>query len=226
MTGTWLGAAAITAPGTGGAGPLIGRRAAQILARDELGKVSIWERILRFIGGLFGRGGSAVPTGWFGLIVLSLLVLALIAAITTWVRPARRRRMRADAVLGGRPLSAADYRRRAARLAEVGDYTGAIVEGVRAIAAELDERGILPPRPGRTADELASEAGAELPALATDLRAATELFNDVRYGDRPGRPGTQPGYELVTSVDASARTASATDQGSRAPLPAGLRAPQ
>ncbi len=86
------------------------------------------------------------------------------------------------------------------RLAEAGEYGEAIMEGVRAIAAELDERAILPPRVGRTAHELAAEAGGELPALAADLSAVTRLFDDVRYGDRPG---TQAGYDLVGRVDAS-----------------------
>ncbi len=223
MTGIWVRAAAITAPGPGHAGPLIGRRAAQILARRELDKVSILERILRFISGLFGLGSNAVPTGWFGLAVLGVLAIALAVAIATWFRPSRRRRIRGDAVLDGQSLSAADYRRRAGKLADAGDYTGAIVECVRAIAAEVDERGILPPRLGRTADELALEAGLELPALAADLRTATTLFNDVRYGDRPG---TRSGYELVTRVDARARTESVADHRTPVSAAAGLRAPQ
>ena len=75
---------------------------------------------------------------------------------------------------------------------------------MRAIAAELDERAILPPRPGRTAGELAAEAGSELPDLATRLRAATGLFDDVRYG---GKNGTLAGYQQVSDVGEAVRAA-------------------
>jgi hypothetical protein len=72
---------------------------------------------------------------------------------------------------------------------------------------ELEERGILAPRLGRTADELAAEAGRLLPALGTDLGSAARLFDDVRYGDRDGTPA---GYALVKRVDAEIRSARVT----------------
>jgi hypothetical protein len=223
VTGIWLGPAVAAAPRFAGGGPLIGRRAAQILARRELAKVSIWARILHDIEQLFNTSANAVPGGWFGLVVFGVLIGVLVIVILGWVRPAAGRRVRASAVIGSTTRSARDYRRSATRLAEAGDYTQAIVEGVRAIAAELEERGILPPRPGRTADELAVEAGAELPALAGDLRAVTRLFDDVRYGDRPG---TQAGYELVGQVDECVRTAPATLTDGKQPAVAGLMVPR
>jgi len=208
-------------PPTGG--PLIGRRAAQILARRELEKVSIAERILRDLEHLFKASQNAVPGGWFGLIVLGVLIIALIVVVVTWVRPTVRTRIRAGAVLPDAARTAQDYRRSAARFAEAGDFAAAIVDGVRGIASELDERGILTPRLGRTADELAVEAGAELPHLADELRAVTRLFDDVRYGDRPG---TDTGYQRVAAVDASVRTAPATARGPQQAAAAGLRVPR
>ena len=53
---------------------------------------------------------------------------------------------------------------------------------MRAVARRLDERALLDPRPGRTADELAAEAGRLLPELAADLRAGARIFDDVAYG--------------------------------------------
>lgn len=210
----WLGPAAVAVPRIAGGGPLIGRRPAQILARRELGKVSIWIRILHDIEQLFNTSAGAVPGGWFGLAVFGILIAAIVVVILTWARPSVGRRIRARSVLGGKARSAQDYRQSATRLADAGDYGEAIIEAVRAIAAELEERGIMPPRPGRTADELAVEAGGELPALAADLRAVTRLFDDVRYGDRPG---SRAGYELIRRVDGEVRTApvTATD-GNRA----------
>jgi hypothetical protein len=203
----WLGPAAAAAPRIAGHGPLIGRRPAQILARHELGEVSFWARILHDIEQLFNTGASAVPGGWFGLIVFGVIVAVLVIAIVTWARPTAGRRIRARSVLEGKPRTAEDYRRSAAEFAESGDYSQAIIEAVRAIAAELEQRGILRPRLGRTANELAVEAGGELPTLASGLRAVTRLFDDVRYGDRPG---TVAGYELACQVDARVRTAPVT----------------
>lgn len=200
----WLGPAAVAVPRFVGGGPLIGRRPAQILARRELAKVNIVVRILRDIQHLFNSGANAVPGGWFGLIVFGVLIALLVVVIVRWARPAAGRRAGARSVLGGKAQTAQDYRRSAARFAEAGDYSQAIVEAVRAIAAELEERRVLPVRPGRTANELAAEAGGELPELADDLRAVTRLFDDVRYGDRPG---TQTGYELACRVGDRVRTA-------------------
>jgi len=204
VTGIWHGSGRSL---LAGGGPLISRRQGQILARRELDKVSIWARILHDIGQLFSASASAVPGGWFGLVVFGVLIAVLIVVTLTWARPRARRRIRAGSVLGGQTQTAQDYRRSAARFAEAGDYSQAIIDGVRAIAAEMEERGILRARLGRTANEVAIEAGAELPALARELRAVMRLFDDVRYGDRSGTPG---GYELVGQVDGRVRTAPVT----------------
>ena len=215
----WAGSAAIRLAG----GPLIGRRAARRLARHELAEMSIWQRIWQWLTRLPGAAGNVVPGGWFGLIALAILAVLTITVIIFWVRPARTRRPAAESVLGGAPMTARDYRRAAERQAASGDYAGAIVDGVRAIAAELDERGVLPPRPGRTADELAFEAGGELPGLADDLGAVTRLFDDIRYGDRAG---SLAGYQLVGRVDKEVRAARAAAGPGPAPVTAGLAVPR
>ncbi len=58
---------------------------------------------------------------------------------------------------------------------------------------------MIPPRPGRTADELAAEAGAVLPGETAALGAAARLFDDVRYG---GRAGSADGYQRLRDLDA------------------------
>lgn len=207
MTGAWFAPSTLRAAGPAAGGPLIGRNAAQRLARQELAEVSIWLRILRWIERLLHVTGNAVPGGWFGLIVLAVLAVLAVIVVIFWVRPTRSRSSRTGPALTDQVRTAQDCRRAAQRHAEAGDYAGAIIEGVRAIAAELEERGILPPRLGRTADELALEAASELPALAADLRIVTRLFDDVRYGDRDG---TKAGYELVSRVDEQVRSARVT----------------
>lgn len=201
------------------AGPETGRQAGQRLARQELAEISWWQRILTW----FSHVGNAVPTGWFGLIVLAVLVAVAVAVALAWVRPARARRRQKRAVLAGRVRTARDYRASAERLATAGDYSEAIAERVRAIAAELEERTIVRPRPGRTADELAAEAGRPLPSLAADLATVTRLFDDVRYG---GRTGTRAGYGLVSQVDAQVQEARVSRAQPAEAVPAGYRVPK
>lgn len=185
-------------------GHLIGRHAGQRLARGELAELTFWQRILNWLIRLPNNAAVVIPGGWSGLIALAILAVAAISLVIYWARPSRTRRAQAIPVLGGEPMSARDYRRSAERWATDADYASAIVDGVRAIAAELDERAILPPRPGRTAGELASEAGSALPGLASDLRAVTQLFDDIRYGEKDG---SLAGYQLVSRVDNDVRAA-------------------
>jgi Domain of unknown function (DUF4129) len=188
--------------------PLVRRLPAQRLARRELARSiyqpSEWERIMaaisRWLNQLLGSVGPH-HSGWWTLIALIVAAVLIVFGVLFWIGPARRAtRARADAVLTGRQLTAADHRRNAERLAADGDYAGAIVERVRAIAVELESRGVLPPRPGRTAIELAAEAASALPGSAAGLRDAARLFDDVRYG---GRAGTLAGYQRVRDLDAS-----------------------
>ena len=86
--------------------------------------------------------------------------------------------------LSGR-LDAAEHRRRADGFAGEGRFAEAVRERMRAIVRELETRGVLEPRPGRTADEVAREAGALVPAVAPDLRTAATVFDEVWYGGRP-----------------------------------------
>jgi uncharacterized membrane protein len=203
-------------------GPEISRRTGQRLARQELAQVSFWQRILNVLARLFNGTGSVIPRGYFGLIVLVLILVVVVVAVLFWVRPARAVRARSGALLAGGVRRAADYRADAGRHAAAGDFSRATVERVRAIAAELEQREIVPARPGRTADEMALEAGRELPGLATDLRSAMTLFDDILYGDKAG---SKDGYELVTRVDGAVRTADVVP-GTQAAQPAGLAVPR
>ena len=54
---------------------------------------------------------------------------------------------------------------------------------MRAIARELEERSVLDARAGRTATELAREAGRVLPNAVGALGAAADTFNAIAYGD-------------------------------------------
>jgi hypothetical protein len=191
------------------AGSPIGRRAAQQLARRELSRSiyaePIQTRILHWLANLLSRifdAANGFPGGiWTSAALLALAVLAA-AAVTFWIRPGGLGHADSGPVLAGTALSARDLRQQAERWAEAGDFAAAIVEQVRAIAAEIEERGILPARPGRTADELAAQAGRAMPDVAGELTAVALLFDDVLYG---GRAGTAAGYQRARSLDARVR---------------------
>jgi hypothetical protein len=194
------------AGGGHGGGAAVTRQEGQRLARTELSKaiyhpgVPITERIEEAIDRFLNSAGVSVPAGWWAIVALAALLVIVIAAVLAWIGPVRRSRSRAmDPLLSPGQLSARDHRQKAERMAAAGDYATAIVESVRAIAVELEERGVLEPRMGRTADEFADEAGQPLPAHATGLREAARLFDDVRYGERAG---TAAGYQQVRELDA------------------------
>ena len=190
------------------AGPLTGREAGQRLARAELSKAiyhphePLAQRVLNAIGDLLNdlsQAGRAFPGGWWAAVALAALLATTIAVVLSRTGPlARSRRAEGQLMTGSGPLSAADHRLRAGRLADAGDYAAATVERVRAIARELDDRAVLVPRAGRTANEMADEAAAALPAEAGALRSAALLFDDICYGDRPG---TAAGYALIQELD-------------------------
>ncbi|MGA3153390.1 MAG: DUF4129 domain-containing protein [Streptosporangiaceae bacterium] len=209
--------------------PAIARLPARQLAWRELARPIYqpppWDRLLHdVIGWLSGLsiGGLSLGSGVALRVLLAVAAVAIVAAVAYWMGPTRRSRRRPGSpLLQGQRLGAADHRRQAEQLAAAGDYAGAIIETIRAIAVDLEDRGILSQRPGRTADELAIEAAGPLPGRATELQAAARLFDDVRYGDRPGTPaGYQQVHELDLSVRA-ARTAVATvsQAGGRESLP-------
>ncbi len=187
------------------AGPLVGRLRGSQLARRELARAiyqpslasRIWARVLKWLESLVPHTASGSPS-WPAVVLFGIGVLALLAAVGRVARSASLDRRYRGAVVEDRPRSAAQHRSAADGFAAAGDYKSAIIERVRAIAAELESRHILPPRPGRTAAELGAETALAIPAEATALGDATRLFDDVRYGDRPG---SQAGYQQVRDLD-------------------------
>lgn len=201
-----------------GAPPGISRRAAQQLARRELSKgiyqPSLTARVVNWVETqvdrlLSGVSGN-VPGGWWALIALIVAAVLVVAVVLFYLRPAAARRGPRGALLAATTLSARDHRQLAERHAAAGDHAAAIIERVRAIAVELEEHGVLPPEPGRTAAELAAEAGKALPAHARPLSEAARLFDDVMYG---GRDGTAAGYQRVRDLDSSLAAARPASTG-------------
>lgn len=147
---------------------------------------------------LFGSASTATPGGTLGLVVIVLAVLALLGALW-WRLGSPRRTPASSAVLfDDRPRSAAEHRAAAEAQAAQGHWNQAVQERMRAVVRSLEERALLDLRPGRTADEAASEAGLVLPAHTDRLRAAARDFDDVTYGGRSAAEGT---YRLLAALD-------------------------
>ncbi|HVT22334.1 MAG TPA: DUF4129 domain-containing protein [Mycobacteriales bacterium] len=177
-------------------GPIT-REGAARAARDELSKaiyhhdsdplpVRVVKAVGRFIDHLLNGAFHHAPAGGWGALIL-LAVIAAVVGLVIWrvgmprLNPASPTVLPADA-----PVSrAADHRRRAILAAEQQDWNTAVIERMRAVARELEERAVLDPRAGRTATELAADAATRIPTAVAALAAAAETFNAVAYGAAP-----------------------------------------
>lgn len=185
----------------------IDRDAARDAARRELSKAiypreSLTDQILTWIERLLYRitaGAASVPGGWFTVaILLVLLAVAVLVAVRIARRAMRSSRSGGDPLFDDHELSAAEHRAAAERDAAAADWASAIRHRLRAVARHLEENGTLAATPGRTATELARDAGRALPGLADRFASAAEAFNDVTYGELPGH---EDRYRMIVALD-------------------------
>ncbi len=162
----------------------VDRDAAHEAAQSELSKpiypkASLIERLTEWIDQLLYRivaEGAAVPGGWFTIMVLLiLLAVAVVAAVRIARRAMRGNRGGGHSLFGAGELSAAEHRATAEQYAAAGNWAAAIRHRLRAVARQLEESSVLNPVPGRTATELARDAGQALPDLAAELSRAAVL---------------------------------------------------
>lgn len=145
---------------------------------------------------------QAVPGGIFGLILVVVLLILLVVIVRLKVGKVARAAQAGRAVFGEQRRTAEDHRRSAADAAAAGRYTDAVREQFRALVRALEERALLEPRSGRTADEAAAEGGLLLPNVADGLRAAARLFDDVHYG---AHSTDADGYRSLVELDERCR---------------------
>jgi len=160
----------------------------------------------RWVGALFDRAAAASPGGGAGAVLLLVLLVLVVAAVR------RRTGALLPAATGADPLrptaaaGPAEHRRAAADHAAGGRYAEALRDLLRGIAREGETRGLLAPRAGRTAEELAVELGSALPKteaalgteLGTELARAARAFDEVWYGGRPAGPED---YAVAAAAD-------------------------
>ena len=191
---------------------LIGRDAARRLARDELSKAiyhqpqSLPARVAHAVEGLlawlFSTAASAAPGGWWTVVALAALVVAAGSVIAVRLGPLARSARTTGPAWDPGPLvmTARELRDASAASAADHDYSTAILQRVRAIVVSCEERGILTADAGRTANEVAAQAGERFPPQHAELAAAARSFDQIRYG---GGAGTRDGYERLCALDAA-----------------------
>ncbi|AYY12060.1 DUF4129 domain-containing protein [Actinobacteria bacterium YIM 96077] len=207
------------------AGPVvdIDREEARELARQELSQpeyerdLSWPARVLEWLFEHFGRlidGASAtIPGGLGALLLVAVLLGVAIVAILRTGPLTRRRGTRDHPVFGERRRSAHEYRAAAAAAAQDGDWTTAVIEQFRAVVTDMEERGLIETRAGRTADEVAGDASAKLPGYEDDLTSAARLFDRILYGNQPATSEDHARMrELDTAVQHARPVASGGDR--------------
>ncbi|MDT0309982.1 DUF4129 domain-containing protein [Streptomyces sp. DSM 44917] len=185
----------------------------RIYAEHEPGPARrLWNWLWDHIFGVLEEAAFGTPGGWLGLLVIALLITALLVALRlrlgalrTAAGPGRTGGLFAD----DRPRTAAEHRAAAAAHAAAQRWTPAVQERLRAVVRSLEERALLEPRPGRTANEAAAEAARPMPGHAQALRSAAARFDAVTYG---GRAADAEDYRTLSELDeALLRTRPALD---------------
>ena len=163
---------------------------------------TLWRNFLDWLQSLDGSQGDAAPVP---SPVIALVIAAIIAAAIILARPrlhARSRQAR-DVFERDPTLGATDYRARAEAAAAAGKWGDAVVDRFRAVVRSAEDRAILDPQPGRTADEAARALSVPFNSQSGRLARAAATFDGVRYGNRAADSGDyRQMVELDTALDA------------------------
>lgn len=143
--------------------------------------------------------------GWPPLLIILVVVIvvgALAAAFWIFGMPRLNRRAgRSDALFAADDHRNADALRLAATAAAAGqDWSLAIEEAFRALAASLADRTVIAVHPGTTAREVAAIAGRAFGETADRLGRAAAAFDGVRY---LGAAGDKANYVEIRELDAA-----------------------
>ncbi|MFF1382682.1 DUF4129 domain-containing protein [Arthrobacter sp. NPDC058288] len=150
----------------------------------------LWRQFTEWLRSL--GSGDPVMDGGIAVPAIGVTVLVLIAVAILLARPrlnARRRRPDRNDVDADPSIGPTEYRKRAAAAAARTDWRTAVVEQFRAIVRAAEDRTIIDPLPGRTADEVAGQLAAALGSHAAELRCAAGVFDGVRYGSADATAG-------------------------------------
>ena len=152
---------------------------------------------------------ATVLTGvgpWWGLVGILAFVAGFVMVVRRRTGRVARGAPRESTLFLGGARTAAEHRRAADEHAAAQRWDEAVRERLRAVVRAMEERGLLDPRPGRTALEAAADGGAQLPSCAASLRLGAELFDEVWYGGRRAGAGD---HAALLSLDRQVAAAGA-----------------
>ena len=159
----------------------------QELSRPEY-QESFLERFTRWFNEMVESVRVATGTGGLNPVVALVLLALLVGGIAFLLSRLRANPAPATtsaAVFSEAPLTAAEHRRRAHGALAREHWGEAVIESVRALAAGLVERGLMPEQSGVTVHEISSRAAELFPDRRTQLETMSSVFDETRYGDRP-----------------------------------------
>ncbi|WP_134766940.1 DUF4129 domain-containing protein [Nocardioides sp. 1609] len=160
------------------------------LAKPDYYDDDLLQRLLdwidRRVDGAIDGASSMPPLTWFAITVLVVGLVGGVGLLLARARgTARHAPDRVGAVLTDEVATAAELRGRAERALAEGRYADAVVDGFRALARRQVERGRLDDSPGITAHEVAAALASTYPDRRDRTAAGADLFDAVRYGERP-----------------------------------------
>jgi hypothetical protein len=160
---------------------------------------TLWMDFLDWLSSLDGSAQSAgpLPTPVIGIVVALIIAVAVILARPRLNAASRQPK---DVFEADYEVTAADYRRRSEASAAAGNWGDAVVDRFRALVRSAEDRTILDPQPGRTADEVARELSVPFGAEGHRLDHAARTFDAVRYGNMA--PGSSD-YADMAALDAA-----------------------
>lgn len=182
---------------------------------------SLLQRLLTWLLDWFGdvewpaAGMSGAQLG-IVVVVVVLVVVGLAWLIAGPVRLGRDRAGSAEVLDADDARTAAQMRAAADAAAASDDWRTATVERFRAVVRSLEERVVIEPRPGRTAQEAAADAGVRLAGQAAGLRSGADLFDGVEYGDRVATAADDAMLRALDAEVRAARPGAPSDPGSGA----------
>jgi hypothetical protein len=176
--------------------PPVTRSGAAQAARDELAKAAyhrhdpsiaqrVFTKIADWLNHLLGQAETHAPGGGVGLLVLVVAIVAAVVVLSLTLGKVRRTNRQTDVLFEHRASTPDEHRARARAHARDAEWALAVREWLRAVGRELEVRGVVDERPGRTASELCAAASTQLPLLAPDLADAARRFDAIWYGDAP-----------------------------------------
>ena len=163
------------------------------------------QKIADWFGSLHFGGGHGT-SGWLAVIGVAIALALIVLAVLRFGLPRLNRSARATQLDGevADTRTAEQLRAASDRAAAQGDWSLAVVERFRAVAASLGERTVVAVRPGTTAHEVAVQAAAAFPAEAAGLRDAADTFDRARY---LGRAQDRAAHERLLALDERLRRA-------------------